>query len=384
MEIPVPHIAPADIRVLAMMEARSVTGPAKNLLAFAAQARACIDFSVATFERPSASSRPFCEALQEQGVPYAVIAEKRAGDLGVLSQLRRIIAAKRPDIIQTHNTKSHFLLRTMGAPHGARWIAFHHGFTATDWKDRAYTRLARWSLKAAPHIVTVCRAFAQELIASGVAAERISIVHNSVSPVAAPQAEELAALRLSLGIPPDAFVILAVGRLSAEKGHRDLVSAVAMLRSAHPSLELRLVIAGEGPERLALTQTASTLGIAEHLLLPGQQKQVRQFYGIADVFVLPSHSEGSSNVLLEAMAARLPIVATAVGGSVELVSDGDTALLVNPRDPQSLAAAVGRLLNDRALAGRLAANAEAASRQYTPEAYARSIIGLYRQVLNRG
>jgi glycosyltransferase involved in cell wall biosynthesis len=392
MEIPGPHIAPAaSIRVLAMMEARTVTGPAKNLIAFAAQARTLagygvpgIDFSVATFERPSSSSGPFCEALREQGVPYAVIAEKHAGDIGVVSQLRRIVAAKRPDIIQTHNTKSHFLIRTMGTPRGTRWIAFHHGFTKTDWKDRAYNRFARWSLKGAPHIVTVCHAFAQELEAAGIAGDRISICHNSVSPSAAPRAEELAALKISLGIPRDASVILAAGRLSKEKGHRDLVSAVALLRTAHPSLDFRLLILGEGPERQALTETASTLGVAELLLLPGQQKNIRPFYGIASVFVLPSHSEGSPNVLLEAMAARLPIAATAVGGSVELVADGETALLATARDPQSLGSAIERLLFDRALADRLAANAEAASRQYTPESYARSVIELYQRVLNRG
>jgi glycosyltransferase involved in cell wall biosynthesis len=374
-----------------MMEARTVTGPAKNLLTFAAQARMLaghgipnIHFSVATFERPSASSGPFCAALQEQGIPYDVIAEKHAGDIGVVSQLRHIIASKRPDIIQTHNTKSHFLIRTMGTPRETRWVAFHHGFTATDWKDRVYSQLGRWTLKGAPHIVTVCRAFAQELVAAGVAGDRISICHNSVSLIAVPPAEELAALKISLGIPRDALVILAVGRLSKEKGHRDLVSAVAMLRTARPSLGFRLLILGEGPERQALEQTASALGVAGHLLLPGQQKNVRPFYGIADVFVLPSHSEGSPNVLLEAMAARLPIVATAVGGSVELVSDGETALLVNARDPEALRMAIERPLCDRALADRLAANAEAASRQYTPEAYARSIIGLYQQVLNRG
>lgn len=376
--------APAtSIRVVAMMEARSITGPAKNLSTFAAQARLLaghgvpmIDLSVATFERPSASSKPFYSVLEEQGIPCDIIAEKHAGDFRVASQLRRILAARKPDVIQTHNTKSHFLMRTMGTPAGTTWVAFHHGFTATDWKDRAYTRLGRWALKGAPHIVTVCRAFARELTDAGVPEDRIAICHNSVSPVPAPPAEELAALKRELGIPPEALVILAVGRLSEEKGHRDLASAVALLRDSRPALEVRLLIVGEGPER-------RTLGAAEHVLLTGQQKNVRPFYGIADIFVLPSHSEGSPNVLLEAMAAGLPIVATAVGGSVELVADEDTALLVPARSPKALCAAIERLADDRALADRLAANAEAASRQYAPEAHARSLIALYQQILIR-
>jgi len=391
MEILVRRAPASGIRVLAIMEARTVTGPAKNLIAFAAQARTLggsggpeVDLSVATFERATASSEPFCTALREQGIPCDVIAEKHAGDIGVLPQLRRIIAARRPDIIQTHNTKSHFLLRTTGVARGARWIAFHHGFTASDWKDRVHNQLGRWSLKGAPRVVTVCRAFAQELMAAGVAGDRISICHNSVSPWAAPPAEEVAALKASLGIPREALVILAAGRLSKEKGHRDLVSAAAGLRNAHPSLEFRLLILGEGPERQTLEMTASRLGVGGHLLLPGLQSNIRPYYAMADVFVLPSHSEGSPNVLLEAMAAGLPIVATAVGGSVELVADGETALLGNARDPESLCSAMERLLSDPGLADRLAANAQAASRQYTPEAYARSIIEVYRQELNRG
>lgn len=368
----------SGLRVLAMMEAASVTGPAKNLLAFAAQAPALgVDLSVVTFERRSAA---FCAALEEHGVPYDLIAEKHAGDLGVVPQLRRILASKQPDIVQTHNTKSHFLLRTVGAPRGTRWIAFHHGFTSTDWKDRSYNRLGRWALKGAPHVVAVCGAFARELAASGIAPDRLSICHNSVLPFAAPPPGELADLKESLGIPSGALVVLAVGRLSKEKGHLDLLSAAALLRAACPTLDFRLLFVGEGPERQPLERTASTLGMADRLLLPGQRKDIRAFYGIADVFALPSHSEGSPNALLEAMTAGLPIVATAVGGSTELVSNEETALVAKARDPQSLCDSIGRLLCDRALAGRLGASAELASRQYTPQAYAQRIVEIYRRV----
>ena len=98
------------------------------------------------------------------------------------------------------------------------------------------------------------------------------------------------------------------------------------------------------------------------------------------MFALPSHSEGSPNALLEAITAGLPIVATAVGGSTELVSNEETALVAKARDPQSLCDSIGRLLCDRALAGRLGASAELASRQYTPQAYAQRIVEIYRRV----
>jgi glycosyltransferase involved in cell wall biosynthesis len=319
--------------------------------------------------------------VEDAGLRCHRITERHAGDARVVPQLRRIIAGERPDIIQTHNTKSHFLLRCTGAGQ-ASWIAFHHGFTARDWKDKAYNRLGRWALKGAPHVVTVCRAFQQDLVKSGIAASRISIRHNSVVPIVLPGPQERMALRQSLGIPADTPVVLAIGRLSSEKGHRDLLDALALLRRNHPALRFHAVIVGDGPERARLIQQADDLGVSGRLLFAGHQQDVRPYYGLADVFVLPSYSEGSPNVLLEAMSAGLPIVATAVGGTVDLVSDGDTALLVNAGAADAMSAAIERLLTDRNLASRLATRAEASSRSHTPAAYARSIIDIYEAVLH--
>jgi glycosyltransferase involved in cell wall biosynthesis len=374
-----------------MMEALTVTGPAKNLIAFAQQARSPADpdlpeveLSVATFDRPSASPGVLAGALEKAGIRCHRIAEKHAGDPAVIPRLRKLIAAEQPDIVQTHNTKSHLLVRCAGVSRRIPWIAFHHGFTARDWKDRAYNRIGRWALQGAPRVITVCQAFERQLVSFGISPSRISICRNSVVQIEIPSAGELAALRNALGIPPDARVVLAVGRLSSEKGHADLLEAVAALREGNPAWILRVVVVGDGPERQSLGRKAAALGVAEHILFAGHREDVRPFYGLADLFVLPSHSEGSPNVLLEAMSAGLPIVATAAGGSVELVSDGQTALLIAARDPRAMSAAMGRLLQDRELASRLGAHAREASRQYTPEAYARSVIAVYRAVLRGG
>ena len=108
---------------------------------------------------------------------------------------------------------------------------------------------------------------------------------------------------------------------------------------------------------------------------------MRPFYALADVLALPSHSEGSPNVLLEAMASGLPVAATAVGGVPEIVSDGESALLVAPSDPNAMASALARLLKDEEFARRLASNARSlVAAHYTPDAYARSLTGLYREV----
>lgn len=370
------------------MEARSVTGPAKNLIGFAKRVRSLtsatglgMEVSVVTFHRASAPPDRFLAALKNEGIRTHVIRERFAGDPTVVQQLLHIVKSQRPDIIQTHNSKSHFLMRVTGLARRVPWIAFHHGFTATNWKDTVHSHIARWAMKGATRIVTVCQAFSRDLTLAGIPASLISIQHNSVDLFVRPSNEEVLALRRQLNIPRDVRVVLAVGRLSSEKGHIDLIEGVALLRAADAAAKFLVVIVGEGPERRMIEGRSQELGLDDRVLLVGQQRNVRPYYAIADILVLPSHSEGSPNVLLEAMAAGVPIVATAVGGTVELVYDEQTALLVPSTDPHSLSQAIGRLLKDRELADRLAAAALTAARRYTPEAYTRSLLEIYASVL---
>jgi glycosyltransferase involved in cell wall biosynthesis len=271
-------------------------------------------------------------------------------------------------------------VRLTGLQRRIPWIAFFHGFTSRNARDRFYNRIGWWALRGAPHIVTVCRAFAADLQRSGVPADRISVRHNIVAPFVAPLPSEMAALRNRLAIPADARVVLAVGRLSKEKGHIDLLDAIALIRAARDCAGIRFILVGDGPERAVLQQRSHELGLADCVVFTGHQEDMGIYYGLADAFVLPSHSEGSPNVLLEAMAAGLPIVSTDAGGAAELVSDGNTALVVERQAPQALSHALSALLDDRDLAGRLGKAARCAAREYTPEAYTRSLAGIYQAV----
>ena len=374
------------IRVLSIMEASSVTGPAKNLLAFAQQVRhgsdPAIEISVAVFRRPSRSRDGFLRALEAARIPVRIIAERRAGDPRIIPQLREVVRSAAPDIVQTHSAKAHFLARVSGLPRLARWIAFHHGFTSVDLKDAFYNHLSRWSLQEAPHIVTVCRAFAVELGRLGISPSRISVQHNSVEPFPPRPAGESTSLREQLGIPPGGKTLLVIGRLSSEKGHADLIEAFALLPPAAAGVRAWLVMVGDGVERGFLERRVQELGLGGRILFTGQQQDALPYYGMADLFVLPSHSEGSPNVLLEAMAAGLPIVTTAAGGAVELVDDEVSALVVPPRSPQALSRAMGRLLTDENLAARLGSAARAASLRHTPRAYAEALAGIYQLALD--
>jgi glycosyltransferase involved in cell wall biosynthesis len=280
--------------------------------------------------------------------------------------------------------KSHFLVWRSHIWRDFPWIAFHHGYTTTDRKMRVYNRLDRWSLPVADRLVTVCHAFAEELTSNtGVPAAKISVQHNSIraQPLASPA--DAQALRLKLGIGTDESVLLAVGRLSKEKAHIDLITAFARLRETSSELKCKLVIVGEGPERGALEAAARSRSIQQEVIFTGQANDVQPFYAAADVFVLPSHSEGSPNVLLEAMAANLPIVATAVGGVPEIVENNESALIIPAQDSNAMAAAIARVLSERDLARRLTANsAELVASRYAPGQYVRSLVEIFQRTID--
>ncbi len=173
--------------------------------------------------------------------------------------------------------------------------------------------------------------------------------------------------------------MLTPARLDAQKGHPTLLEAIAELPDA------LFLFAGDGPERAALEARAAELGVAERVLFLGRREDVPQLLAACDVFALPSLYEGSSLAVLEAMAAGIPIVSSAIGGTEELIEDGRSGLLVPPGDAPALAAALRRALADPELRSELAARArERVDAGLTREQNAARAAGVYRQLLGEG
>jgi glycosyltransferase involved in cell wall biosynthesis len=167
--------------------------------------------------------------------------------------------------------------------------------------------------------------------------------------------------------------------LSAEKGHRYLVDALPSMVSRMPNL--RCFFLGEGRERQELDAQLTRLGMRDRAIFAGFQKDVRPWVQACDVLVNPSLTEGMPNAVLEAMSLGTPVVATAVGGVPDLITDQESGLLVVPGDPPALAGAVYSLWADSSLALRLAKNAQARVRDYSPEEQSRLLLDLYAKVL---
>jgi len=369
------------IRVVAMMEATSVTGPAKNVIELATRAvkgqADRLELSVIAFTRGNQHHNHFISAARAAGVIVDVIHERFAFDREIIPQLRAIVDARQPEVIDTHAVKSHFLVWLTRLHRRYRWIAFHRGYTRENLKVRGYNQLDRLCLSKADQVVTVCEAFARDLRRMGVHRDKIIVRHNMVPRFTPCSAEESEEVRKAWAVPPDAHLLLSVGRLSPEKGHLDLIDAINELRDMPVSRRFHLLIVGSGSEQSAIQQKIEHLRLCGLVTLAGQQHDIRPYYSAADIVVLPSHSEGSPNVLLEAMAAAIPVVATNVGGIPEIATNEQTALLVEGKNPPAMAKAILRLLEDERLRQQLGTSAAKSALRYDPEHYCHSMTDIH-------
>jgi len=222
-------------------------------------------------------------------------------------------------------------------------------------------------------------AFVEELEGKNVQPDHIHVQHNPIRPSAPVSEQRKSKLRHQLGFDTQTRVLLCVGRFSREKGHADLVRAFPIIRELAGDLPLRLVLVGEGRERSRIEGLCRTLDLTDVVIFAGQQEDIEPYYGIADVFLLPSLSEGCPNALLEAMAAGVPVVATAVGGVPEVVKSGRDAILVKKCDRDGLAFATAELLKDQQLRERLVSSAREIVSRKTPEAYFKSVASVFSQ-----
>jgi glycosyltransferase involved in cell wall biosynthesis len=207
-------------------------------------------------------------------------------------------------------------------------------------------------------------------------ADRIRVLPNGIP---APS-ENGVSVRDDLGVPPGVGLIGAVGRLYPQKGYDDLIRAIARIKESY-SRPFRCLIFGHGPEEARLRALIDELGVAGEVLLAGRREDIADVVRALDVAVLSSKYEGMPLAILEYMAGGAAIVATAVGGVPELIEDGVHGLLVKPERPEDLAAAMVRLLEDRALGARLGQAAQERQRaNFDLEVVVRRLEDLYLEL----
>jgi glycosyltransferase involved in cell wall biosynthesis len=259
------------------------------------------------------------------------------GPLGILG-LVRALAETRPQVMQLHDPHgvSAGLVARRLAGSRARIIATRR----VDFRLRSLP--SRLKYRACHRVIAVSRAIADRLRDDGVDPAQVRLVYEGV-PDRPPIDGGKAALA-ALGVPDGSLVVGIVAALTGHKDHATLIDAAALLRERLPRAVV--VIAGEGELRAALETQARALGLDRGVVFAGFRTDLDRLMPAFDVFCLSSHMEGLGTSLLDAMAFGRPVVATAAGGIPEAVADGQTGLLVPPRDPRALADALQAVLTN--------------------------------------
>lgn len=295
---------------------------------------------------------PLLDQAREAGIDVHVLGGRHAA-FRVLKAIR-LLRWRRPEIAHAHNPSALQYALVARLLHGARVIMTRHG-------QEPKRVGSRWQWRQIDAVAAVSDAAAEALRRSNPGHdEKIVRIYNGVQ--VTPPVRARAAMRAELAVG-NACVGVFVARLDPLKGLEDLVRALAQLRDE--SAPVMLLIAGDGPARGPVEQRARELKLgADRLRLLGFRNDVPDLLCAADFYVLPSLTEGLPLSLLEAMAHRLPVLATPVGGIPEVVRDGEDGLLVPANDPQALAQAMARLAGDAVLRAALG---EAAFRRVTKQ-----------------
>jgi glycosyltransferase involved in cell wall biosynthesis len=307
-------------------------------------------------------------------------------DLKACWDLVRALRRDPPTIVHTHESKAGMLGRWAARIAGCRRIVhtphghiFYGHFPPT--RTAVFLALERLAAPITTRLVALTPREIEDHLVRGVGRREQWVAIHSGVPLerfqgATPDPD---GLRRELGCPPGAPLVGSVGRLAKIKRYQDLIAAVALL----PRPDAVCLIVGDGPEAPALTAAARTSGVEDRVRFLGWREDVARIVSSLDVFVLPSANEGMGRVLVEAMAAGVPVVATRVGGIPSIVADGECGLLVEPGDVAGLAGAVGKLLADRPLAVRMGEAGRRRALAYGVESMLEKLDALYREILER-
>lgn len=297
-----------------------------------------IGWNVLILALESHGSPSLLDRVGALGLPFfaAPVGTSLAAQRGIIDRLAR---ERRIDIVHSHGYKGDLLVATQPLPLDVRRVATCHGWITTSPKLALYECADKVALRRFDRIAAVSSSIRSALLRWGVPVDRVRLVENGVAE-AAPEADAGPRVRAELAVPPTRRLLLCVSRLDPGKGIADAVQATArLLARGH---DVALVVAGDGEERAPLHALARSTGIVDRVHLLGYRSDVNDLMAAADVFVVPSYSEGLPITLLEAMALARPIVATRVGEIDNVL--GASGILLEPGNVEALAAAIERIL----------------------------------------
>lgn len=335
------------INIVHLLASNFFGGPEKQLLEHALS----LDpkrfaLNIASFREKNTSNQ-LVEKANQKKIPAFELDGRHPFDPKVISELYKFLLKRQIEILCVHGYKANVIGRLAAWRAKIPVIVISRGWTGESRKIRCYEWIDKFFLKFAEHVVAVSEGQRKKIVGLGVGLPgKTSVIHNAINLSRLPT-PPLQSIRKELGLPDDSIVIASAGRLSPEKNYASMIEVAhivtAQERHAH------FVVFGEGCLRHELAEKVKLLGLTNQFQFPGFRKGLPSILREIDIFMLPSFTEGLPNVALEAFAAKKPIVATAVGGTPEVVTHGESGYLTEPRQIELMAQYILQLIRDSQL-----------------------------------
>jgi glycosyltransferase involved in cell wall biosynthesis len=351
------------LSVLDLRDTDEIGGPGKTILeTFRALDAARFRMHVGVFLRnDERADTPFVAAARDYGMPVHEVRGVHQYDPRLVYRTARLIKRLDIDIVHAHEVKSDVITYLSSLVHRVPIVTTMHGWIGNSARQRALIRIDKRVARRFDCVIAVSSLIREQLVEAGVPAKNVRLVHNAIVLERYRRNGAGDFLEGLLKRRPSHPVIASIGRLSAEKGHADLVEALRIV--AARGGQVSAVLAGDGPERAKLQRQIAAAGLSESVHLPGYVDQPQRILDEADLMVLPSHTEGLPNAALEALAMGVPVLATRVGGTPDVITDGETGRLVPAHDPESLAVEMLKFLVEREAWSAMAVRGQAMVKQ---------------------
>ena len=320
------------------------------------------------------------ERLEAMGVPCRRVEMRRRFDKKAAKALAQLCREWDIDLVHCHYLREHYTaLLAKKYNKKIRVVYTNHFVLANDFVTRFSNRIMD---KRQDQMIAVCTKGKEQLIANGWSGARIQVIFNAVDPEEWAGSRQDSTLRAELGLPEDRYVMLCASRFAEDKGHKYLINSIHRLTEL-TAVPFTLVLAGDGPLLEPTKQQVQELGLEEQVKFIGFRKDIKNLYKGSDLYVNSSQHEALSFLIIEAMAAGLPVIATDMGGNSDIVNDeAGCGMLVEYDNPDSMAVAMKCFLEDPAFAARCRERAlETVQEKFEIHKMARATWAVYQKAL---
>lgn len=372
------------IIILDLRDSPWVDGPGRTTLETASRIdHARYHIIVAGFTGGNQNNDEYTREAERRGHEVARLRERGALDPGVVKQVLKLIDQHAVDIIHTHEFRSNVIGLFCARRRRLPIVTTCHGWIANSAKGKLRVILDRLTLYFFDYIIVVSKKLQSQLLKQGIRRHRVSALSNAVAFENFGGTVNGKQFRDELGVPPETVLVANIGRLSPEKGPAEFVQAAKIVLQQFATI--RFLLIGVGPERAKLEQLVNESGSADKFVFCGYRADMPEIYPSLDLIVQSSFTEGMPNVILEAATMEVPVIATRVGGTSEIIEHGVSGILVQPGETEELAAAMLNFLRDRRKHLDMARTASQTVRlRFSYESRTETLRSIYDSLVKRG